>query len=43
MLHNIIYEQGNCLDVRDDISDKKLLFRMFSYQSLASGALIEVL
>ena len=42
MLHDIINEQGNCLDVRDDISEK-ILFLTFShvfYNSLASGALI---
>ena len=37
-------EQGNCLDVRDDISEKTTtifdIFHMFSYKSLASGALI---
>ena len=40
MLHGIINEQGNCLDVRDDISEKKNHFHMFSNKSLASGALI---
>ena len=40
MLHGIINEQGNCLDVRDDISYKNEHFRMFSSKSLASGALI---
>ena len=29
MLHGIINEQGNCLDVRDDISEKKNIFHMF--------------
>ena len=24
MLHGIIHEQGNCLDIRDDISEKKI-------------------
>ena len=40
MLHGIIYEQGNCLDVNDDISEKMNIFHMFSYKSLCSGALI---
>ena len=39
MLHGIINEQGNCLDVRDDISEKNY-FHIFSNKSLASGALI---
>ena len=26
MLPGIIHEQGNCFDVRDDISDEKKLF-----------------
>ena len=37
MLHGIIHEQGNCLDIRDDISEKN---HMFSYKYLDSGALI---
>ena len=40
MLHGIINEQGHWLDVRDAISEKKNIFRMFCYKSLASGALI---
>ena len=43
MLHGIINEQGNCLDVRDDISEKNIIFdifHMFPYKSLASGATI---
>ena len=40
MLHGIINEQGNCLDVSDGISEKKYYFHMFSYISLASGAFI---
>ena len=40
MLHCIINEQGNCLKVRYDISEKNTIFHMFSYKSLASGALI---
>ena len=40
MLHGIINEQGNYLDVRDGISEKNTIFHMFSYKSLASGALI---
>ena len=38
VLHGIMNEQGNCLDVRDNISEK-YYFHMFSYKSLASGAL----
>ena len=33
-------KQGNCLDVRDDIAEKKV-FPMFSYKVLASSALIQ--
>ena len=40
MLHVIINEQENCLDVREDISYKNEHFCMFSSKSLASGALI---
>ena len=40
MLYGIINEQGNCLDVRDDISGKMNISHMFSYQSLVFGALI---
>ena len=43
MLHGIINQQGNCLAVRDDISEKNTIFdisHMFSYKSLASCALI---
>ena len=40
MFHGIINEQGNCLEVRDDISEKNPIFHMFSYNSLAFGALI---
>ena len=29
MLHGIINEQGNCLDVRDDISEKNTVFKCF--------------
>ena len=29
MLHGIINEQGNCLGVRDDISEKILFFTSF--------------
>ena len=39
MLHGIINQQGNCLDVRDDISGKKCYFDIYSNKSLASGAL----
>ena len=34
MLHGIINEQGHLLDVRDDISEKMNIFRMFPYWSL---------
>ena len=42
MLHGIINEQENCLDVRDDIQKNTFfdIFQMFSYCSLPSGALI---
>ena len=40
MLHGIINEQRHCLDVRDDISEKKCLFYMFSSYYLVPGALI---
>ena len=41
MLHGIINEQGNCLDVRADISEKRNnIFHMFTYKSLASRILI---
>ena len=40
MLHGIMSEQGNCLDERDDISEKTTIFRTFFYTFLASGALI---
>ena len=39
MLHGTKIKQVNCLDVRDDISGKNTFFHMFSYESLASGAL----
>ena len=39
MLHGIINEYKNCLGVRDDISEKNEYFQIFSYKSLASGAL----
>ena len=44
MLHGIINEQENCLDVKDDILEKKILFFTFFTcfpinKSLASGAL----
>ena len=38
MLHGIINKQGNYLGVRVNISEK-ILFNMFTYKSLASGAL----
>ena len=31
MLHGIMNEQGNVLEVRDDISEKNTIFHMFSY------------
>ena len=31
------------LEVRDDISEKKTIFHMFSFKSLASGALVLVI
>ena len=40
MLHGIINEQGNCLNVRDYISEKKNIFHMFSNKYVVSGALI---
>ena len=40
MLHGVINEQGNCLEVRDDISGEKTIFHMFSYKSPASGTFI---
>ena len=36
MLHDIINEQEKFLDIRDGISEKNIIFRMFSYKSLAS-------
>ena len=38
MLLGIINERGNCLDVRDDISEKNAI--RHKYESLASGAFI---
>ena len=38
--HGIINEQGNWLDVRDDISEKNTIFHIFSYKILTSGAFI---
>ena len=38
MLHGIINEKGNCLDVRDDISEKNAI--RYTYESLASGVFI---
>ena len=40
MLHGIMNEQGNCLDVDDILEKTKTIFHMFSYKSLASCALI---
>ena len=42
MLHGIIHvnEEGNVLDERDNISEKNIIFRIFSYKFLASGAKI---
>ena len=39
MLHDIINEQGNGLNVRDDISEKNIPHK-FKDRSLASGAFI---
>ena len=39
MLHGILNELGNCLDVRDDTLEKTN-FHMFSDKFLASGAFI---
>ena len=38
MLPGIINEKGNCLDVRDDISERNDIRQ--TYESLASGAFI---
>ena len=38
MIHGIIHEQGNCLDVRDDISEKMIIFHSFSNKYLVSCA-----
>ena len=38
MLHNIINEQGHCIDVRGGILGKMNICHMFSYKSLVSGA-----
>ena len=38
MLHGIIKVQGNCLE--EIIFQKQTIFYMFSFKSLASGALI---
>ena len=38
MLPGIINEKGNCLDVRDDISERNEIRQ--TYESLASGAFI---
>ena len=45
MLHGIMNEQGNCLGskIRDDISEKNAIFHIFSYLTLASGALFPVI
>ena len=40
MLHGIINEQEYCRNVRDGISEKTNIFHMFSYNSIASGAII---
>ena len=37
MLRDIINEQGNCLRVRDDISEQTTILRMFFHKSLALG------
>ena len=38
MLLGIINEKGNCLDVRDDMSERNAI--RHTYESLASGAFI---
>ena len=38
MLPDIINEKGNCLEVRDDISEKNAI--RHTYESLASGSFI---
>ena len=45
MLYGIMNEQGNCHDVRDDVSKKKYYFSHVSYKSLtlASDALILII
>ena len=42
MLHDIINEQGYCLDTRDDISRKKkrIFFHIYPYKFLVFGAKI---
>ena len=40
MLHVIINERGNCLDLRDDISGKVNICLTFSFKFIASCALI---
>ena len=40
MIPGIIHEQGNCLDIRDDISANVIIFHRFSNKFLVSCALI---
>ena len=40
MLHGIINEKGNCLGVKDDISERMIIFHMFSDKSLVYCAYI---
>ena len=40
MLHGMINEQGHLVGVRGDISEKRNIFHMFSYKSLAFGVKI---
>ena len=43
MLHGIMNEQGNCLGSKRGYFRKITIFNMFSYLSLASGALVLVI
>ena len=43
MLHGIMNEQGNCLGSKRLYFRKNTIFHMFSYLTLASGALFPVI
>ena len=43
MLHGIMNEQGNCLGSKRCYFRKNTIFHMFSYLTLASGALFLVI